>query len=215
LLGGWWIAIAQNVAPKRFHARESRRRAEEEQRMLASSSPTFALVGVPVDEVPVHVVTALGTIKRSGPLGLRRHRDTVPTSLRTLQRIPGGGEVAITSERRHSDGGPRPGVAESRLAVHNFLAHAELADHPLVEKRDRTFSPGTTHSLLCVRDDAWFTSPVVIDNAPTNFERVTIDEHWLALGAVEDADIAIEGHRYDPSVLELVRLDRPVGRERQ
>jgi hypothetical protein len=58
MLHGWWIAIVQNVAPKRFGSRQQRLHEEQQHRMLtASDIPTFAIAGTPAGDATIRVAT--------------------------------------------------------------------------------------------------------------------------------------------------------------
>ncbi len=200
VLAGWWIAVAQNVAPKRFHAREQRRLLELRRQVLAESGmPTYGLAGVPVDNDPsLAGAIALGTVGSSGRRG--PGQGTV-TSLSTSQRTAGGGHVRCTSERRpgsDSDGRQRA------MLVHNFLARAGLVDDPRLERREVNFGGTRTHEVMSVPADLWRPFVVVIDGERHEFSRVTLGEDWLAIGALDDLDLAIEGHAFDADPLELV-----------
>ncbi|MGD0084769.1 MAG: hypothetical protein ABSD78_16485 [Acidimicrobiales bacterium] len=213
VLHGWWIAIAQNVAPGRFHAREVRQVEEYNRRLLTSSDvPSFALAGTPSAATATRVAQAGMRLRKAGPFGLRRFGDGAVTSLHTTQRTPGGGELRVTSERSRNDVERESDGPERALMIHNFLAFLGLpADHAGVALREVPFSPGRTWPLLTVSEDAWRPCEIVIDGEPHEFERITIGDHWLAIGTVDDVDIAVEGHGFDPDRLELVRLDRPAG----
>jgi hypothetical protein len=205
LLHGCWVAIAQNVAPRRFHARERRLHEEEQRRMLTSSNlPTFALAGTGPDEVKTRFVSGFGTVQMVGPL--RRRRGVVASSLSTTQGTPGGGTLRFTSQRPSGEG-----IDEHRraLLVHNFVASCGLAQDQLVERHNVTLLPGLSHDLLSVPGDAWSPHQVRVDGERYDFERATIGDHWLAIGLIDDAEVAIEGHSFDPEPLDLVRLDRP------
>jgi hypothetical protein len=129
LLHGWWIAIAQNVAPGRFHARERRRIEEDNRRVLSSSDiPTFALAGAPSTETATRVVLTGWTgmrHKKAGILGLRRFAAGTVTSLHTTQPTPGSGELRVTSQRRRHDI-QIEGDFERALMIHNFLGPVGL-----------------------------------------------------------------------------------------
>jgi len=132
--------------------------------------------------------------------------------LRTVEQTPCGGELRVTSERRRHDLHAEPGDLQRALRVHNFLARlGPVADDARVAQREVALSPGQTYPLLTVSEEAWRPFEIVIDGEPQDFERITIDDHWLALGTVDDVGVAIEGHGFDPDPLELVRRDRPAG----
>jgi hypothetical protein len=213
LLHGWWIAIAQNVAPGRFHARERRRIEEDNRRVLSSSDiPTFALAGAPSTETATRVVLTGWTgmrHKKAGILGLRRFAAGTVTSLHTTQPTPGSGELRVTSQRRRHDI-QIEGDFERALMIHNFLARLAFgAADTRVALREVALRPGQTSPLLTVSEDAWTPFQILINGEPQDFERTTIGDHWLAIGTVDDVDVAIAGHSFDPDGLELVRLDRP------
>jgi hypothetical protein len=215
LLHGCWIAIAQNVAPRRFHARETRRIGENNGRLLTSSDiPTFALAGTPSTETATRVVFTGWTgmrPKKTGLLGLRRFGAGAVTSLDTTQPTPGSGELRVTSQRRRRD--IDIGADFDRaLMIHNFLNRSGLiANDARVARREVALRPGQTYPLLTVSEDAWTPFQIVINGEPQDFERTMIGDHWLALGTVDDVDVAIAGHSFDPDRLELVRLDHPAG----
>jgi hypothetical protein len=225
---GWWIAIAQNVAPRWFHPRERRRMEEHRRRLLTSSDlPTFALAGTASCETAPPVVGEVATaasettlrgfsgsmgIKKAGPFGSHPFAAGTVMSLHTAQHLPGGGELRFASHRRSDDLQTEPDDRQRALMIHNFLARLGL---PAVDARvawqEVDFSPGPKYVLLAVSEDAWRPFEIVIDGEPQDFERITIDDHWLALGTVDDVSVAIEGHSFDPDRLEFVRLDRPAG----
>lgn len=216
LFRGWWIAIAQNVAPRWFHARERRRYEEENRRLLSSSDlPTFALVGAPAGEVVAgevvtRVLSASLVTRRAGLLRLRRVARGGVTQLCTTQPTPGGGELRITSERRRPDVETAPAGRERVLMIHNFLARSGISGDARVERREIELSPGMSYRLLTVSEDAWTPFRFVVDGEPQDSERITLGYNWLAIGTVADVAVAIEGHHFDPDRLELVRLDRGV-----
>jgi hypothetical protein len=141
--------------------------------------------------------------------GGRRRADAVASSLCTTRRTADGGELRITSQRRH-DQLDRDDVQRA-FVVHNFLARAGLANDDRVERRDVTFGTAMTQRLLAVPDDTWTPFSVVIDGTRQDFEPVVIDGHWLAIGIVEETDVAVEAHGVNVEPFELVRLDRPAG----
>jgi hypothetical protein len=214
MLHGWWIAIAQNVAPKRFGARQSRLMAERQQRILASCDlPTFALASTSADRDPDNPVdprslTGPMTLSGFGVGGRGRSGPSVASvasvasSISTTERVPGGGWLRFTSQRRctgHDE-------LQRALIVHNFLSAAELSGDRRVKLREFEVGP-RAHQVLAVPDDAWDLQMIVIDGEMTTFDSVIIDAHWLALGVIGDVDVAIEGHEVDPTTVELVRLD--------
>jgi hypothetical protein len=211
LLHGWWIAVAQNVAPRRFHARECRRHEEDNRRVLTSSDiPTFALAGSPSPETATSVVLKGMTATRSKNArrwGLCRFVGGVVTSLHTTQPTPGGGELEVTSQRRRTDI-PIEAGWDRALMIHNFLNRSGHAtDDARVARREVALCPGQSYPLLSVSEDAWIPCRILINGEPEDFERTTIGDHWLALGTVDDVEVAIAGHSFDPHRLELVRLD--------
>ncbi len=212
VIQGWWTAIAQNVAPRRFHARVERRLQEDQRRMLASTDiPTFALAGDGSADTTTRIFVSTGGIamKRDGPFGLRRFRVHVAKSLCTSERTADGGDVSITSERQSRTFEVPPNLRERAHMIHHFLVRLDLpADDSRVERRTVDFPPGRAHPVLAVSEDLWSPFEIVLDGKLLAFERVMIDDHWLALGTVDDVAVAIEGHHFDPERLELVRLDR-------
>jgi len=172
----------------------------------SSNIPTFALADTTPDDVKTRVVSRFGTVEIVG--SFRRRRGIVASSLSTTQGTPGGGTLRFTSQRPSGDG-----IDEHRraLLVHNFLASCGLADDQRVERRQVTLAPALSPDLLSVPGDAWSPFGIRVDGEPHDFERVTVGDHWLAIGLIDDADVAIEGHSFDPEPLDLVRLDRPAG----
>ena len=211
LLRGWWIAIAQSVAPRWFHARMHRRHEEESRRLLSSSDlPTFALADASAGEAVTRVMSSSMVTRRAGPLRLRRVAYGGVKSLCTTQPTPGGGELRITSERRLPDIETAPEGGERVLMIHNFLARVGISGDARVERREIELSPGMSYPLFTVSEDAWMSFRFVVDGKPQDSERITLGDDWLALGAVDDVAVAIEGHHFDTDRLELVRLDRGV-----
>lgn len=211
LLAGWWIAVAQNVAPKRFHARETRRLCEQRRQMLAESGMAiYSLAGVPVedDRSDAGEVAMMGglAVAARGALGRRRASGVVVSSLSTSQRTPGGGQVRFTSYRHGS--GTELDERQRAMLVHHFLTGAGVVDDdPRVERCEVSFTPSVSRQLIRVPDDAWSRYVVRVDGQQHPFKRVTFGEHWLALGVVNDVDLAIEGHGFDADPLELVTTE--------
>jgi hypothetical protein len=210
LLHGWWIAVAQNVAPRRFHAHEQRIRVQENREMLASCDiPTFALVGGAGGLTPEHpepqVAGGIGTVGEAGERGRRRPRHFSATTLTTAQETADGGWVRCTS---HRGSGVETDDRQRSHLVHNFVARAGLADDPRVERRGVVLPAARMHDLLAVPENAWRPVAVTVGARRYEFEGVTIDRHWLALGEVDGVSVAIEGHGLDPVPLDLRRVAR-------
>jgi hypothetical protein len=94
----------------------------------------------------------------------------------------------------------------------HFLARLGISSDARVERREVELSPGKTCPLFTVSEDAWTSFGFVVDGEPQDFERITLGDHWLALGTIDDVAVAIEGHHFGPDRQELVRLDRGVSR---
>jgi hypothetical protein len=92
--------------------------------------------------------------------------------------------------------------------IHNFLARLGISSDARVERREVELSPGKTYPLFTVSEDAWTSFGFVVDGESQDFERITLGDHWLAFGTIDDVAVAIEGHHFGPDRLELVRLDR-------
>lgn len=210
LLADCWIAMAENVAPKRFRIREQRRRGEH-QGWVLDAIPSFVLPPFPSDKAAkpgasVNRSVRYGAAEPRGAFARRRPSAVTIPLASTSQRVPGSGQVRITSQPRCGD---MPDERERALRVHGVLAGAGLAEHPGVELREIAIKPQPAHPLMAVRDDAWLSCVVVVEGEPIDFKRVTFDDHWLALGSVGEFYVTIESHGYDATPLELVRLKRP------
>lgn len=105
LLAGWWIVLAQNVAPKHFHARESLRAERRRQQMIASARGlAFDLQRRGRLAGPAATTAASGGLMTAGGrrrVGHGHGYEVTVSSFSTTQRLPGG-ELRLTSWRRSS-----------------------------------------------------------------------------------------------------------------
>jgi hypothetical protein len=152
--------------------------------------PTFGLVG-------------------NAPDSVRAERVWM-TLLSTTQPSPNGGRLRVTTWRVLVDP-PETTEMHRAVAIFNYLNRSgRVSFFPHGEVRFP--GSGRRYRLPSVPDDAWRPYKVAIDANGYNFKRVTFDDSWLALGIVDDFEVAIEAYGYDPLRLDLVRIDRVANR---
>jgi len=136
-LYGWWTAVAQNVAPRWFHARQKRLSDERRARIVAvGTTPAFGLADWP-GERSVHAAEVTWSTRRSCPL--RRHRRVGPIDVHEVgahHTTSADKHLVVTTRRRI---GHEAWSDESRsMKVHQFLLTAGYRPSGTSRHRDRS-----------------------------------------------------------------------------
>ena len=143
----------------------------------------------------------------SGRFSARHLARSELTSLITTQPTPGGGILRVSTWRQ-LDGPPDAADWERALAIHNYL---NRSGHGSSFPQTAVPLSGQSYDLLTIPYDSWVPVEIAVDEARYEFKRVTVEDSWLALGGIDDFEVAIAAYGYDPGRLELVKLTWPAG----
>jgi hypothetical protein len=235
-LRGWYVAVAQNLAPKRFHARESRIHREAQLRLLAQCDlPLYGASGDWVASRRCHVTSGVGRHRHGGPLGPSRlHQDDFVAM--EIQAVHSGPNQRLSvSSRRQRNGVSWPEDARW-VEISNFLGSLRMAgdggelsaqERKAADEARRALGGGPESRTHRIGEPAGATKPprefshdhraaitwtpfeVPVDDQQVQFQRFSIGDRWLALGTVGAVDIAVVAHRVKASNLALSRIVEP------
>jgi len=174
---GWWIEIAQHVAPKRFQENERRRsEAENLQLAMACDLPIYGLV----DERQGSRDVTSGFWQASLGPGRRKARrvridSAVVHEITAAHASSDGGRISVTTYR---GGGHNDAETERARLLNNFLnsslepddvLEADRVDHRESRRsfRLRTATPGAE----------WLGFEVLVDGELKHFDRLNVPGH--------------------------------------
>jgi hypothetical protein len=207
---GWWIAVAQNVAPKRFHRHEEQRAyAEALQLALECDLPLYGLVSA-WDCDKYFSGGSWFTLVQRGRLGGRSMvaGSRVVGEMSTMHRSPDR-QLLVTTHRFN----PLMTDATQRARLlNNFLAtESEPSAEPMPEPDEAPLPPGSRRLRLQTAPPGaeWLPFPVVIDGKAYTFERLSIPNAWLALGDVGDVALSLSSRAVELDEVALARIEDP------
>ncbi|MGH9103221.1 MAG: hypothetical protein ACRDYD_09630 [Acidimicrobiales bacterium] len=209
---GWCTAIGQNVAPRRFHEHQQRREQSLRTRRLAGSDlPLYGLPATWAGARQAWIGTGIQSVRLVGPLGLWSRRGPFVAFTVHASHLGTDGTRLVVETRRRPDSDPDPWPARAREGeVDNFLRHVVSSPGPDYRlagpPEDFEERVQAHHRALASGELSWASFTVSVDGKATTFERLSVGSHWLAVGHLDDEDLALEGCTFDPALIALVRI---------